>query len=181
MVTNHLPLSSPVNKHDQLPRQLHTVLTFSASRLSCLSAEHLASAEELHCRRTMMAFAGGPGGGQPVSPMLPGTLINARLVFTGQRRASDPFSPSSVSRSSSSTPTVQNRSPESQAWPSISSLAGAKASLAGFKVAADSALSQGIGSNQTLAYPMASLPHYPTHPAGSPGTADRDACYEQST
>ncbi len=109
-----------------------------------------------------MAFS-AQGCSQPVSPFLPGSLIGARLGFSGHRRASDPFSASSVSRSSSSTPTAHNRSPESQQWQSPLSVTAAKATIAGIKSAADA--SQGIACNQALGYlRTASLPHVPTQP-----------------
>lgn len=106
-----------------------------------------------------MAFS--QGGNQPVAPFLPGSLIGTRLGFSGQRRASDPFSPASVSRSSSSTPTTHNRSPESQQWQGASGVAAAKANMVGFNSAPGSP--QGIASNQALGYlRTASLPHVPT-------------------
>ena len=115
----------------------------------------------LLCRRTMMAFS--PGGGQPITPFLPGSLISARLGFTGQRRASDPFNPPSVSRSSSSTPTTQVKTPESLQGQSISTLNATKAITTGIKSSLDS--TQGIASNQALDYlRTASLPHVPTQP-----------------
>ena len=125
----------------------------------------------------MMAFTGG--GNQPVAPMLPGSLINARLGFTGQRRASDPFSPSSVSRSSSSTLTLQNKSPESQAWPSISSLTAGKTVLSGLKAVPD--VSQGIASNQALGYlRTASLPHVPPQDQVAPGVTQQTETHAMS-
>ena len=115
------------------------------------------------CRRTMMAFS-AQAGSQPVLPFLHGSLIGPRLGFSGHRRASDPFSASSASRSSSSTPTTaHNRSPESQQWQSPFAVTAAKATMAGIKSAADA--SQGIASNQALGYlRTASLPHVPTQP-----------------
>ena len=109
-----------------------------------------------------MAFA--PGGSQPPSPFLPGSLISTRLGFHGQRRASDPFSPSSGSRSSSSTHTGQTKSPE---YSSLASMMAAKIDMAGVRMSADA--TQGIASHQALGYlRTASLPHVPTQ-ALAPG------------
>lgn len=105
-----------------------------------------------------MAFS--PNGSQPPSPFLPGSLIGARLGLHMQRRASDPFSPSSGSMSSSSTHTVQGKSPEHQ---SLASMMAAKINMAGVKTSADA--TQGIASQQALGYlRTASLPHVPTQP-----------------
>lgn len=109
-----------------------------------------------------MAFS-AQGGSQSAFPFLPGSLIGARLGFSGHRRASDPFTASLASRPSSSSPTAHSRSPETQQWQSPFGVTAAKTTMAGMKTAADA--SQGFASNQALAYlRTASLPHVPTQP-----------------
>lgn len=117
------------------------------------------------CRRTMVAF----NSGGSANPVLPPHLIPARMHgFWSQRRASDPFN-STNSRSSSTTPTTQHQSGETEPWQSMADLMRTSASVTAGAAGATrpaaelhAALTDGQSIDNYLR--TASLPHVPTQP-----------------
>ncbi|KAL3161919.1 hypothetical protein ABBQ38_009004 [Trebouxia sp. C0009 RCD-2024] len=118
-------------------------------------------------KRTMMAFS--PEGTQPLTPFLPGSLVDARLGFH-MCKASDPFS-GSGSRSSSSTHTGPGKSSDPQ---SLASLTPAKSNTGAPRPSADVALGAASSPGSALGYlRTASLPHVPTQPLLAPGLSQQ--------
>lgn len=103
-----------------------------------------------------MAFS--PEGAHPLTPFLPGSLVDARLGFH-MCKASDPFS-GSGSRSSSSTHTGPGKSPDHR---SQASLTAAKSNTGSLRPSADVALGAASPPGSALGYlRTASLPQVPT-------------------